>query len=40
LKVSLNKINIGSNEEKIENFKRFVKFLESIVAYHKFYGGD
>lgn len=40
LKVSLNKIDIGSNEEKIENFKRFVKFLESIVAYHKFYGGD
>jgi CRISPR-associated protein Csm2 len=40
LKVSLNKINIGSNEDKIENFKIFVKFLESIVAYHKFYGGD
>ncbi|HII91642.1 MAG TPA: type III-A CRISPR-associated protein Csm2 [Methanosarcina sp.] len=40
LKVSLNKIDIGSNEEKIENFKRFVKFLESIIAYHKFYGGD
>ena len=40
LKVSLNKINVGTNGEKIENFKRFVKFLESIVAYHKFYGGD
>ncbi len=40
LKVSLNKINLGTNEDKIENFKRFVKFLESIVAYHKFYGGD
>jgi CRISPR-associated protein Csm2 len=40
LKVSLNKINIGTNKDKIENFKRFVKFLESIVAYHKFYGGD
>ncbi|MDR7666819.1 type III-A CRISPR-associated protein Csm2 [Methanosarcina sp. Z-7115] len=40
LKVSLNKINVGTNEDKIENFKRFVKFLESIVAYHKFYGGD
>lgn len=40
LKVSLNKVNIGTNEDKIENFKRFVKFLESIVAYHKFYDGD
>lgn len=40
LKVSLNKIDIGSNEDKIENFRFFVKFLESIVAYHKFYGGD
>jgi len=40
LKVSLNKINVGSNEDKIENFRIFVKFLESIVAYHKFYGGD
>lgn len=40
LKVSLNKINVGSNEDKIENFRIFVRFLESIVAYHKFYGGD
>jgi CRISPR-associated protein Csm2 len=40
LRISLNKINVGSNEDKIENFKRFVNFLESIVAYHKFYGGD
>ncbi|KKF98651.1 type III-A CRISPR-associated protein Csm2 [Methanosarcina mazei] len=40
LKVSLNKVNVGTNKDKIENFKRFVKFLESIVAYHKFYGGD
>lgn len=40
LKVSLNKIDVGTNQEKIENFKRFVKFLESIVAYHKFYNGD
>lgn len=40
LKVSLNKINVGTNEDKIENFKRFVQFLESIVAYHKFYDGD
>ncbi|MDD2340497.1 MAG: type III-A CRISPR-associated protein Csm2 [Methanosarcina sp.] len=40
LKVSLNKIDVGTDKEKIENFKRFVKFLESIVAYHKFYNGD
>lgn len=40
LQVSLNKVDIGSNEEKIANFKWFVKFLESIVAYHKFYGGN
>lgn len=40
LKVSLNKINVGNNKEKIENFRVFVKFLESIVAYHKFYDGD
>jgi CRISPR-associated protein Csm2 len=40
LRISLNKINVGSNEDKIANFKRFVNFLESIVAYHKFYGGD
>ncbi len=40
LRVSLNKIDVGSNEDKVANFKTFVKFLESIVAYHKFYGGD
>jgi len=40
LQVSLNKVDIGSNEEKIANFKWFVMFLESIVAYHKFYGGN
>ncbi len=37
---AMNKVNIGSEEEKLENFKVFVEFFESIVAYHKFLGGD
>ena len=40
VKISMNKIDIGETNEKIENYKRFVQFLESIVAYHKFHGGD
>ena len=37
MKTSMNKIDIGTEEEKLENFDTFVKFLESIVAYHKYY---
>jgi CRISPR-associated protein Csm2 len=40
VKLSMNKIDIGETNEKIENYKRFVQFLESIVAYHKFHGGE
>lgn len=31
------KVDVGSEEEKMENFKVMVNFLESVVAYHKFY---
>lgn len=40
VKTSMNKIDIGDTNEKIENYERFVQLLESIVAYHKFHGGD
>ena len=33
----MKKVDIGSDEDKIENFKVFVSLFESIVAYHKFY---
>lgn len=32
-------LNYFLETNKIEDFKRFVKIVESIVAYHKFYGG-
>lgn len=28
--------NVESNDEKMENFDKFVKFFEAIVAYHKY----
>lgn len=37
---AMNKVNVGSDEDKLENFKIFVEFFEAIVAYHKFLGGD
>ena len=37
VKTSMNKVDVGNNEDKIANYKMFVRFLESIVAYHKFY---
>ena len=37
---AMNKVNVGSEEEKLDNFKVFVEFFEAIVAYHKFLGGD
>lgn len=39
VKTSMNKVDVGDNEDKIANYKMFVKFLESIVAYHKFHWG-
>ena len=39
VKTSMNKVDVGNNEDKIANYKMFVKFLESIVAYHKFHWG-
>ena len=39
VKTSMNKVDVGNNEDKIANYKMFVRFLESIVAYHKFYRG-
>lgn len=35
--VCMGKVDLGTDEEKIENFKAMVNFLEAIVAYHKFY---
>lgn len=33
----MRKVDIGTDEEKIENFKVMVNFLEAVVAYHKFH---
>jgi len=33
----MEKVDRGDDEEKLENFRVFVSFLESIVAYHKFH---
>ncbi|MDR1820393.1 MAG: type III-A CRISPR-associated protein Csm2 [Methanobrevibacter sp.] len=35
--VCMEKVDVGNNEEKLENFNTLVDFFESIVAYHKFY---
>ena len=32
-------INLIRDDYKINDFNRFIKIVESIVAYHKFYGG-
>ena len=38
MKICMKKVDVGTDEaQKIENFKTFVKFIESIVAYHKYY---
>jgi CRISPR type III-A/MTUBE-associated protein Csm2 len=34
---TMNKVDIGDDEEKIKSFKTFVAFFESIVAYHKYH---
>lgn len=33
----MEKVDVGNEEEKMENFDTFVKFFEAIVAYFKFY---
>lgn len=33
----MRKVDVGDNEENIENFKTLVNFLEAIVAYRKYY---
>lgn len=33
----INKVDVGTDEEKLENFKTYVKFFEAIVAYNKYY---
>ncbi|MGC9517458.1 MAG: type III-A CRISPR-associated protein Csm2 [Methanomicrobiales archaeon] len=37
MKVSMNKVDVGTEEEKVKNFKKLVEFVEAVVAYHKFY---
>jgi len=36
----MDKVDRGDDDEKIENFRVFVSFLEAVVAYHKFYNQD
>ncbi len=33
----MRKVDMGTEEDKVENFKAMVNFLEAVVAYHKFY---
>ena len=35
--VAMAKVDVGSEEEKMKNFKTFIDFFESIVAYHKYH---
>ncbi len=39
-RIALNKIDVGTDIEKKDNFKMMVRFLEAIVAYHKFRNKD
>lgn len=34
---TMRKVDVGSDEDKLKGFKKFVEFFEAIVAYHKFY---
>ena len=36
---AMDKVDVGSEKEKLENYKVFIEFFESIVAYHKYLGG-
>lgn len=33
----MRKVDVGSENDKMQNFQQFVIFFESIVAYHKYY---
>lgn len=35
--VCMRKVDQGTEEDKLDNIKTFVKFFESIVAYHKYH---
>lgn len=38
MKSCMKKVDVGADDEKrVENYKTMVKFVESIVAYHKYY---
>lgn len=37
MSVLMDKVNKGNNQQKYNNFKIFVKFYESIIAYHNFH---
>ena len=37
---TMRKVDVGSDEDKLKGFKKFVEFFEAIVAYHKFYNPD
>lgn len=36
INTAMNKVKVGTPEEKVENFNVFVEFFEAIVAYHKY----
>lgn len=40
ISVTMDKVVVGDENDKLENFNLFVEFFEAIVAYHKFLGGD
>lgn len=33
----MRKVDVGTENEKLESFNTFINFFEAIVAYHKFY---
>jgi len=37
MKTCMRKVDVGSDEDKVKNFKKMVEFMEAIVAYHKYY---
>lgn len=39
ISAAMDKVDVGSEEDKLTNFKRFIEFFESVVAYHKYLGG-
>ncbi len=40
LEIGINSVRINNNEFYNNDLMRFVKIVESIVAYHKYYGGE